>query len=119
MPIYRIESTRAISLVLLAAVAPIILSASPIDFNTSSDTVSLNGNSPGTLTLGNDSCPTISTTTCTLTAEATGTPDGTVTLSLSMPNLATSPFSYSGEPSPITTSGSPTLFVSLSDTHGD
>jgi hypothetical protein len=36
-----------------------------------------------------------------------------------MPNLTTSPFSYSGEPSLITTSGAPTLSASISDTSGD
>jgi hypothetical protein len=39
-----------------------------------------------------------------------------------MPNIAIppgSPFTYSGEPSPIATAGSPTLDFSLSDTNGD
>jgi hypothetical protein len=107
------------SLAIFAAAVPLIVSAAPIDFTSSSNSISFNGSSPGTLTLGNDTCPTLSAAACTLTATATGTSDGTVSLSLGMPNLETSPFSYSGDPSLITTSGSPILSVSLSDLNGD
>lgn len=105
---------------MLAAATPLILSATSVYFTQSSDTVSFNGNRPGTLTLGNNNCFFIhGSAACTLTAIAAGTPDGAITLSLTMPDLEISPFSYSGEPGFITTSGSPKLDFTLSDTHGD
>jgi hypothetical protein len=116
MPSCRVEPRRIISLALFAAVAPLILRASPVYFIPG--TVSFNGSSPGTLTLGNDNC-TPDPGTCTLSVTEGGTPVGAITLSLTMPNLPTSPFSYSGDPSPITTSGSPATSVSLSDSSGD
>ncbi len=101
---------------LFAAVTPLIVQATPIYFTPG--TVSFNGSSQGTLTLGSDNC-TPEPGTCTLAVTDAGTPVGAVILSFTMPNLTTSPFSYSGEPSLITTSGSPTLSASISDTSGD
>jgi hypothetical protein len=115
MRMHRVES-RVISIALFAAVAPLIVQATPIYFTPG--TVSFNGSSPGTLTLGSNNC-TPEPGTCTLAVTDAGTPVGVVILSFTMPNLTTSPFSYSGEPSLITTSGSPTLSASISDTHGD
>jgi len=117
------EFVRVILLAILAAAAPVILPAGTINFTSSSDTVSFNNSSStGTLTLGNDTCES-SQPTCTLTATASGTSDGTVTLSLTMPNDPTSPYSYanywSGGPEAITTTGSPTTSASLTDIFGD
>jgi hypothetical protein len=110
---------RAISFAILMAVTPAILPGSTVYFTSSSDTTAFNG-VQGSLTLGNNNCiGTHQNGTCTLTATAFGTSDGAVTLSLTMPDLATSPFSYSGDPSLITTSGSPALSVTLTDIHGD
>jgi hypothetical protein len=110
---------RILHLAILSAAATLILSASTVDFMSSSDTVSFNGSFPGTLTLGSNNCTFGGVNpTCTLT----GTQDisGTsYTFTFSMPNDSKSPFSYSGEPSTITTSGSPTLDFSLADNHGD
>jgi hypothetical protein len=112
---------RNISLAILAVAAPMILSAGPIDFTTGTplfDTTSFNGSPTGTLTLGANSCPNVMDLTCTLTA--TQLISGvTYTVSLTQPNDATSPFSYNGLPSTITTAGSPTLSFALSDSDGD
>jgi len=110
---------RIFQLAILAA-APLILSASPVDFSSSSDsndTVSFNGTYPGTLVLGADTCFGFQST-CTLSGgQNIG---GTFyTFTFSMPNDRTSPFSYEGEPSSITTSGSPVLDFTIADNHGD
>ncbi len=109
---------RFFQLALLAATAPLILSASSVDFTSSNDTVSFNGNYPGTLTLGSNNCTKGKDPTCTLTGsqDISGT---NYTFTFSMPNDSKSPFSYDGEPSTITTSGSPILDFSISDSHGD
>jgi hypothetical protein len=103
---------------ILAAALPLMLSASSVDFASSNDTVSFNGSYPGTLTLGSNNCTFGKDPTCTLT----GSQDisGTMyTFTFGMPNDSKSPFSYDGEPSTITTTGSPALAFSISDTHGD
>jgi hypothetical protein len=109
---------RIFQLAVVAAAAPLILSASSVDFTSSNDTVSFNGSYPGTLTLGSNNCTKGNDPTCTLTGsqEISGT---NYTFTFSMPNDSKSPFSYDGEPSTITTSGSPVLDFSISDNHGD
>jgi hypothetical protein len=106
---------RIFQLAILSAAAPLILSASTVDFDSSNDTTTFNG---GTLTLGSNNCSFGSHSTCVLT----GTEDiaGTFyTFTFTTPNSSGSPFSYSGEPSTITTSGSPALAFSITDNHGD
>src|SRR5580658_1237696 len=99
---------QTLSLAILAVAAPMMLSATAIDFNTGSSTTSFNGSVAGTLTLGANSCESESDSTCTLTATQliSGT---TYTLSLTQPNDSTSPFTYDGLPSTISTTGTPTL----------
>jgi hypothetical protein len=109
---------RIFQLAILAAAAPLILSASTVDFTSSNDTVSFVGSDPGTLTLGSNNCSFGRNATCTLT----GTQDigGTFyTFTFTTPDSSGSPFSYDGEPSAITTSGSPVLDFTISDNHGD
>lgn len=111
---------RIVSLAILAAAVPLVLSAGPINMGSSTDTVSFNndGDGDGTLTLGNDTCLKGSgAANCTFSGG--GTAGGvTFTWQFSMPNLSTSPFSYSGVGA-VTTSGTPTLGFTLSDNAGD
>ncbi len=112
---------RVFHLAILAAVAPLIVSAASVDFSSSSDstgTVSFNESYPGTLTLGSNDCTLFWSFTCTLTGSQNI--GGTIyTFTFTQPNDSKSPFSYSGEPSTITTSGSPVLDFTISDNHGD
>lgn len=108
---------RMFQLAILAVTAPFIVSASTVDFDSSIDTVSFNGN-PGTLTLGSDNCSFGGDPTCTLTGSQNIS--GTIyTFTFTMPNDFKSPFSYAGDPSGITTSGSPVLDFTISDNKGD
>jgi PEP-CTERM motif len=112
---------RIFNLAILAAVAPLIVSAASVDFSSSSDsndTVSFNESNPGTLTLGSNNCSFFINPTCTLTGSQNI--GGTIyTFTFTQPNQSKSPFSYNGEPSTITTSGSPVLDFTISDNHGD
>jgi hypothetical protein len=104
----------------LATAVPLVLSAASIGINmgTSTDTVSFNNaNFPGTMTLGNDTCES-DQTNCTFSGS--GAASGVAfTWQFSMPNdLEGSPLSYTGY-GPVTTSGTPTLGFTLSDTAGD
>jgi len=103
---------RTFHLAILAAAAPLMLSASTVDFESSNDTVSFNESNPGTLTLGSNNCTFGGDPTCTLTGSQNigGT---NYTFTFTMPNDYKSPFSYDGEPSSITTDGSPTLDFSV------
>jgi hypothetical protein len=104
-------------LALLAAAAPLILSASTVDFTNSNDTVSFNNNNPGTLTLGANNCIGGKDPTCTLTGDVFL--GGSIyTFTLTMPDDSKSPFSYKGDGA-ITTTGSPTLDFTLTDNRGD
>src|SRR5580698_9722233 len=104
---------RIFQLAILSAAAPLILSASTVDFDSSNDTVTFNA---GTLTLGD--CSYGRNATCTVTGSEyiSGT---LYTYTFTTPDGSGSPFSYSGEPSTITTSGSPALAFSITDNHGD
>jgi hypothetical protein len=103
---------RIFHLAILAAAAPLLLSASTVDFDSSNDTVSFNGTYPGSLVLGSNNCTFGGGATCTLTGiqNIGGT---NYTFTFTMPDDFTSPFSYDGATSNITTSGSPTLDFSV------
>jgi PEP-CTERM motif len=109
---------RIFQLAILAATAPLILCASTVDFDSSNDTVSFNQTFSDSLTLGSNNCTYGGNATCTLTG--TQNIGGTIyTFTFTMPNDFESPFTDKGDPSSITTSGSPTLDVTISDNHGD
>lgn len=108
---------RIISCTILAVTMPLILAAGTINMGSSSGTVSFNGDGD-TLTLGSGACTSMPAT-CTLTGTGSGMGIGTFNWTFTMPNDSTSPFSYLGEPSTITTAGTPALSFSLSDTNSD